>query len=57
MKTVATMKKEMGYGIGIRQCHDCKRCEQNPWTLSFKCTFGGFSVKKTGTCKYWNPKK
>jgi hypothetical protein len=56
MKTVATMKKEMGYGIGIRQCHDCKRCEIRP-DFSYYCTFGEFIVEKTGTCKYWNPKK
>lgn len=62
--TVAERKKEQGYGVGIRQCHDCKDSDKTKqirdpgksfeWVeVSYYCVPGKFKVKKTGTCKLW----
>jgi hypothetical protein len=55
-KKVADIKKEIGYGVGIRQCHDCGYCKTT-YSIAeptrYYCEFNGFAVKKTAVCKHW----
>lgn len=60
-------KEKMGYGFGIRQCHNCyyvssyvhKKLfidkENDRESTAYFCSHdaGLFAVKKTASCKFW----
>lgn len=55
-KSVVDRKKAMGYGVGIRQCHDCFHSNLSFGEIlneKYRCLKGKFAVQKTGTCKNW----
>ena len=59
-QTVPEKKKEQGWGLRIRQCHDCrhiktrvKEIKNNVYHTALRCGLGDFVTKKTATCKKW----